>query len=664
MIKLKSMKWKMMIPILIGVVLLIGGFAMYIYKTTEDSIRKQGEALVESVKLGLEGSILSRQVAEEIMETEMIAQSTLISWIIENGGTHADLKEMAHRGGMDEIWSTDAQGNTTLTSIAPTVDFNFGSDPNGQAYEYMQLLKNPTDAITQLAQIRDVDGKFYKFVGTGSWNAANPKIIQVARNGQRLLDLEEQIGKDFYMNELNTYLSDTVLYASVMTKDGEILAQTEETQVNFDKANFNGTDMVQQATRFNGEKAMNYLVPLSDGNVLAITISNKVLTAILIATIIAAIVAVAVVMGITDFTITRQIRRIKSVRDSLDDISNGEADLTKRIELSSRDEIGQLVTASNAVMDNFQKIMLELKERSETLHGTSTQIQSYSSATSMASLEIQCETVGVSNDSKVQLRNIEESSLAMDELARGIQGVTESIMEISTHANNTEHNAQTGSDIMNELMKELAHLHEETKISVERTQQLVNLSDKIGEFTNVITAISDQTNLLALNASIEAARAGESGKGFAVVADEVRKLAEESKVAADRIANVVSSVQSETEHIVSAISTTASVLEDGRKIADQAHASFEGIVGGVKEIANQVDILSSSSEEMAASTEEIAASFDDVALLSKQTTGRVENVANFATEQVNEMTQLNSSVDTLFEVSSELQEITGRYKLK
>ncbi|MER1958153.1 MAG: HAMP domain-containing methyl-accepting chemotaxis protein [Solibacillus sp.] len=664
MIKFKSMKWKMMVPILIGVVLLIGGFAMYIYKTTEDSIHNQGEALVESVKLGLEGSILSRQVTEEIMETEMIAQSTLISWIVENGGTHEDLKELAKRGGMDEIWSTDAQGNTTLTSIAPSVDFNFGSDPNGQAYEYMQLLKNPSDAITQLAQIRDVDGKFYKFVGTGSWNSANPKIIQVARNGQRLLDLEAQIGKDFYMNELKTHLNDTVLYASVITKDGEVLAQTEASEVNFDVANFNGTDMTQQATSFNGEKVMNYLVPLSDGHILAITISNKVLTAILIATIIAAIIAVAIVMGITDFTITRQIRRIKSVRDSLDDISNGEADLTKRIELQSRDEIGQLVAASNAVMDNFQKIMLELKERSETIHGTSTQIQGFSSATSMASLEIQCETVGVSNDSKVQLRNIEESSLAMDELARGIQEVTESIMEISTHANNTENNAQSGSDIMNELMKELAHLHEETKISVDRTQHLANLSDKIGEFTNVITGISDQTNLLALNASIEAARAGESGKGFAVVADEVRKLAEESKIAADRIANVVTSVQHETEHIVSAISTTASVLEDGRKIADQAHASFEGIVEGVKQIADLVDILSSSSEEMAASTEEIAASFDDVALLSKQTTGRVENVANFTTEQVNEMTQLNSSVDTLFGVSSELQEITGRYKLK
>lgn len=660
---LKSMKWKMMIPILMGVVLLIGGFAAYIYQTTMDSIHKQGEDLVESVKLGLEGAILSREVSEEIMETEMIAQSTLISWIIENGGTHEDLKVLAERGGMDEIWSTDAQGNTKLTSIAPSVDFNFGSDPNGQAYEYMQLLKNSVDAITQPAQIRDVDGEFYKFVGTGSWNPANPKIIQVARNGQRLLDLEAQIGKEFYMNELHNYLNDTVLYASVLTQNGDVLAKTEDAEVHFDLADFNGADMVSQSTSYKGEKAMNYLVPLSDGNILAITISNKVLSSILIATIIAAIVAVVIVMGITDFTISKQIRRIKSVRDSLDVISKGEADLTKRIELQSRDEIGQLVTASNAVMDNFQKIMLELKERSETVHSTSTQIQSYSSATSMASLEIQCESVGVSDDSKVQLRNIEESSLAMDELARSIQHVTESIMEISSHANMTEQNALAGSNVMNELMKELQHLHEETKTSVERTQQLVNLSDKIGEFTNVITGISDQTNLLALNASIEAARAGEAGKGFAVVAEEVRKLAEESKVAADRIAHVVSSVQDETEHIVTAISTTANVLEEGRKIADLAHSSFGGIVDGIKQIAGQVDIVSSSSEEMAASTEEIAASFDDVALLSKQTTGRVENVANFATEQVNAMTQLNRSVETLFEVSTELQEITGRYKL-
>lgn len=659
----KSMKWKMMFPILLGVVLLIGAFATYIYLTTEKSIHQQGEALVDSIKLGIEGAILSREVSENIMEEEMIAQSVLISWIVENGGTHEDLKQLASRGGMDEIWSTDDKGSTTITSIAPTVDFNFGSDPAGQAYEYMQLLKKPTDAITQRAQIRDVDGEFYKFVGTGSWDAANPKIIQVARNGQKLVDLEAQIGKEFYMNELHTYLDETVLYAAVVDAKGDILASTKESDVTFTDKELNTTETISKAGSFEGEKAMNYIVPLSDGNYLTITISNQVLTSILIATLIAAVVAVAIVMGITDLTITRQIRRIKSVRDSLDDISHGEADLTKRIDLHSRDEIGQLVTASNAVMDNFQKIMLELKDRSITIHQTSTMIQEHSVATSKASLEIQCESVGVANDSKIQLRNIEESSLAMDELARSIQNVTESIMEISAHANQTEQNALNGAEVMNKLMVELTNLYKETKISVERTQELVKLSDRIGEFTNVITGISDQTNLLALNASIEAARAGDSGKGFAVVADEVRKLAEESKVAAERISSVVSSVQHETVHIVEAIASTATVLENGREIAMKAHTSFDDIVDGIKGIAEEVDVVSSSAEEMAASTEEIAASFDDVALLSQQTTSRVESVADYATDQVTSMNTMNTSVEALFEVSNELQEITGRYKL-
>ena len=659
----KSMKWKMMFPILIGIVLLIGAFATYIYRVTENSIHQQGEALVESIKLGLEGAILSREASETIMEEEMVAQSVLVSWIIENGGTYTDLKALAERGGMDEIWSTDDQGNTTITSIAPTVDFSFASEPDGQAYEYMQLLKNPNEAITQPAQIRDVDGAFYKFVGTGSWNPANPKIIQVARNGQKLLDLEAQIGKEFYMNELHTYLDDTVLHAAVVDSTGEIIASTGESEKNFTEDDFNSSEIVSKSMNYDGEKAMNYIVPLSDGNYLAITISNKVLTSISIATIIAAIVAVVIIMWITDLTISRQMKRIKRVRDSLDDISHGEADLTKRIDLQSRDEIGQLVSATNAVMDNFQNIMLELRDRSTTIHQATTGIQELSIATTKASLEIQGESVGVANDSKIQLQNIEESSLAMDEVARGIQSVTESIMEISTHANSTEQSALIGSEVMNNLMNEITHLHEETKISVERTQELVKLSDRIGEFTNVITGISNQTNLLALNASIEAARAGESGKGFAVVAEEVRKLAEESKVAAEHISTVVTSVQHETVHIVEAISTTASVLETGREIANKAHTSFEGIVKGIKNIADEVDVVSSSAEEIAASTEEIAASLDDIALLSSQTTDRVDSVAKYATDQVTSMNNMNQSGETLFEVSNELQEITGRYKL-
>lgn len=653
----------MVVPILVAVVLVISGFAMYIYYVTERSIQQQGEALVESVKLGLEGAILSRDVSERIMEQEMIAQSVLVSWAVEHGATHADLKALAERGGIDEIWTTDATGQTALTSIAPSVDFHFGSDPNGQAYEYMQLLTKPNEAITQPAQIRDVDGEFYKFVGTGSWNADAPKIIQVARNGQMLVELEAQIGKAFYMEALETHLNETVLHAAVVTTEGEVLAATSEQQLTFSNAQLHASETVAEQGKFNGERATQYFVPLADGNVLAITISNAVLTTITTATIIAGVIAMALVIFSTDRVITWQIRRITRVRDSLLDISSGDADLTKRIPLKAQDEIGQLVTASNAVMDNFQAIMTELKARSQTVHHTSQHIQQLSTATAHACEDIEKLATNVAGDAHVQLHNIEESTFAMDELARNIQGVTESISDIAKHTNTMESRALTGASVMNELIETLEHLHEESKVSVQRTNELVELSSKIGEFTTVISGISNQTNLLALNASIEAARSGEAGKGFAVVAEEVRKLAEESKVAADRIAHVVFDVQQETGQIVQAISSTADVLEDGRSVANKAHASFDGIVTDIQYIADEVEVVSSTTEEMSSSTQEIAAAFEDVSLLSKQTTARVESVASYVAEQATSMQTMNAKVDTLFDVSTELQEITGHYKL-
>ncbi|MER2106787.1 MAG: HAMP domain-containing methyl-accepting chemotaxis protein [Solibacillus sp.] len=662
----KSMKWKMMFPILGAVIVIIGAFAMYIYNTTNKNIQAQGNALVESITLGLEGAILSRDVSEQIMEQEMIAESVLISWALENGATHADLKALAERGGLDEIWSTDDKGNTTFTSIAPQVDFNFGADPNGQAYEYMQLLKENTLSISQPAQIRDVDGEFYKFVGVGAWNPANPKIIQVARNGQMLLDLEAQIGKAFYMSELREHLSDTVLYAAVVDQGGRVLAETKDEAfglAGFEIEQFADATRTSEQASFDGERAMNYVVPLSNGNYLAVTISNQVLTTIFVATIVAAIAAVFVLMGITDFVISRQIRRIKSVRDSLNDISRGQADLTKRIDVDSSDEIGQLVSASNAVMDNFHDIMTELRDRSSIIHQSTTEIQNHSTKTRLISDEIRCESEGVAIDAKSQLKNIEESVQAMEELARGIQDITESIQEISTISNDTEQNALFGVEVVDNLLKELDHLHSKTMRSVARTQELVKLSDQIGEFTTVITGISDQTNLLALNASIEAARAGEAGKGFAVVAEEVRQLAEESKVAAKRISKVVTNVQQETVQIVEAISSTSEVLDAGRATANKAQQAFHHITEGIKVISDQVDLVSSASEEMAASTEEVTASFEDVALLSKQTTNRIDTVANYATDQAKDMNAMSNSVTSLFDVSNELQETTGRYKL-
>lgn len=660
------MKWKILAPILISVTVIIAVFAGFIYKMTDNSISSQGEALVESIKLGLEGAILSREVSEQIMEDEMVAQAVLVSWIVENGGTYKDLSALASKAKIDEIWSTDAKGNTTETSIQQEVDFNFGSEPGGQAYEYMKLISGEESVVTQQAQVRDIDGLFYKFVGVNSWDQKKPKIIQIARNGEMLLNLEKQIGKEFYMDELNEHLSESVLFAAVTDADGNILAATNDSSLEdnkFNVASFTTGKTTSEKTNLNGMRVTNYVTGLSNGTFLTVTVSNAVLSNILIATIIAGLLAIIILIVNANYAIKMQVTRIKGVTKKLEQIADGEADLTKRIPVRNKDEISDLVHASNAMMDNFQGIIRDLKEQSCTMHGAANAIRDNANATLQSSKLIESEASMVEADSINQLKSIQESASAMEEIARGISHVTESIMDISNVANETGDNAFKGKDVIDGLLNELQNLHEKTQQAVHRAKELETLSERIGEFTNVITSISDQTNLLALNASIEAARAGEAGKGFAVVADEVRKLAEESKTAADRISGVVTNVQSETVHIVDAIASTSTVLESGRTIANEAQNAFHDITSSIKLMSEQIELVSSAAEQIAASTEEVTASFDDVATLANQTTDRVEEMAKGAKQQLQDMANMDEAVGSLYEISNEVTASTSKFKV-
>jgi len=660
------MKWKMLLEIMGIVVFIIAAFSIYVYQATYKSEKSNGEAIANSIVMGLEGAIQSREKAEEIMEKEMIAESVMASYIIDKGATYEDLKAIAERGGIDEIWSTDDKGNTTVTSVAPTVDFNFGADPNGQAAEYMQLLDGRAKEIVQKAQIRDVDDQFFKFVGVGSWNPATPQIVQVARHGQQLLDLEASIGSESYIDQLDNYLSSTVLFAAIVDEKGQTIAATAKqnlADIGFEPAQFSAQKSTEFSGRYDGTRVTQYVKPLSNGTYLAIIVSNAILSQILVGTIVASLIVVCVIFFTTGLSISKQVSRILSVRNSLEEISKGEADLTKRIPILAKDEIGQLVTSFNGMMDNFQQIMCEIKQGANQIKEATYTIQENAHETLESAAIIQGESSQVAQASFAQQNNTADSAHSMEELARSIQYISESIAEISSISRNTEENADNGLQIMQSLQKQLVTIHEKTNFAVIGTQELEKLSTMIGEFTNVITGISDQTNLLALNASIEAARAGEAGKGFAVVAEEVRKLAEDSKSAADRITQVVMNVQKETANIVATIQATADVLHAGRAIVQEAQQSFEGIHNDVQVLATQVDLVSSSTEEIAASTEEVTATMEDVSLLAKQTSQSVDAVAQKAKHQAENMENMTAFIDQLNTTAENLQLSAGKYKV-
>lgn len=656
---MKSLRWKMLVPIMTAVIVIIGAFALFIYNAAEKSVRANGEALVESIAIGMNSTIHSREKAERIMEQEMLSQSVMASYILAQGATHQDMKTLAERAKIDEIWSTDDKGNTTITSIAPQVDFNFGQDPNGQAAVYMKLIDGSEKQIVQPAQNRDVDGQFYKFVGVGGWQ--KPQIVQVARNGQDLVALEEDIGSTAYIQQLRDNLSKTVLYASVVDEAGNVIAATQEGEVPL--TTFDATKTTSATGKVNGTAVRNYAKPLADGTFLVVAVSTKVLSQILQATLLAAIVANILIIGIASLVISRQVKRILNVRDSLAAIGAGDADLTKRITIKSDDEIGALVGSFNSMMEKFQQMMQSFSRESAEIFTSVDQVKQNAEATITSSQAIQQGATAIDEASTMQLASTTESAQAMDELARGIQHTSESIAQIADISHDTERSANEGVTILNDLLQQLTDVHDRTNQAVTRTEELVKLSDMIGEFTGVITNISDQTNLLALNASIEAARAGEAGKGFAVVAEEVRKLAEESKTAADRISGVVLDVQKETGNIVDAIHATAQVLEEGRTVANNAQTAFSQIVEGINHMATEVDSVSSATEQIAASTEEISATFDQVADASRQTVAQVHDMVDSTEEQRASMDALAQDMDKLHSIATEFERTTSQFKV-
>jgi len=163
--------------------------------------------------------------------------------------------------------------------------------------------------------------------------------------------------------------------------------------------------------------------------------------------------------------------------------------------------------------------------------------------------------------------------------------------------------------------------------SASTVEVLGKSSEEIGTIIAVINDIADQTNLLALNAAIEAARAGEQGRGFAVVADEVRKLAEKTTKATKEIADMIKTIQRETQGAMDSMQKGTVQVEEGVSLATEAGASLREIVESIEESSNMVRQIAVAAEEQSATSEEITTSINNIASVSGETAQGVKDIS-------------------------------------
>ena len=324
---------------------------------------------------------------------------------------------------------------------------------------------------------------------------------------------------------------------------------------------------------------------------------------------------------------------LRKIAEAIEGLSKG--DLTGRIEVLWKDEIGDIATHFNVFAEKLWNIILQFSKGSIVASSSATLLDNAAKQmpSGMEQAVVQVSSVASASD---------EMSTTSSEIAQNCVAAAKS----SEKANGA---AITGETVINETVAVMDRINAIVKASAKTVGSLGDRSDQIGEVINLINDIADQTNLLALNAAIEAARAGEQGRGFAVVADEVRKLAERTTGATKEIGKTIKAMQTETKQAVVSMEEGVREVEIG---AQDAKKSGDAL----KDILKQINMVTSEIGQIAVASEQQTATANEIARNIQQISGVMEETARNVSENADAASQMA-------ELSMELKKLFGQFKL-
>lgn len=370
----------------------------------------------------------------------------------------------------------------------------------------------------------------------------------------------------------------------------------------------------------------------------------------------------AAIATLGSFLFTRAfVRPLQEMNLQLRDIAEGEGDLTKQLQINSKDEAGELAQSFNKMLTSLKSLMQQIAQTSQQVDLSSDTLTSQSEQSAKMTRALASTLQDLAQGSKTTLHSTAESLTAMQEMAIGIQQVAETASTVSDAADVMGQEAAQGNDSLNRVMSQMTIINDSSDHVEKQVRILGEQSQQIGNIVDVITSIADQTNLLALNAAIEAARAGEQGKGFAVVADEVRKLAEQSKQSADQIAALILSIQHDTTNVIQAISSNTKETAAGMEVVDETKEAFQKIMQSIDGVSTQLHDISAVTEQMSASIEEVTASTEEMARIASKATDSSEHVTVTAKEQLASIEQMASSAKEMAQQADELQGLLKKF---
>jgi methyl-accepting chemotaxis protein len=301
---------------------------------------------------------------------------------------------------------------------------------------------------------------------------------------------------------------------------------------------------------------------------------------------------------------------LQGVVDAMQDIAQGDGDLTVNLRVEGKDELARLSDYFNQFVAKIRNLVREVTESAQSLADAANQLNTA--------------TEEIRKESEQQQLETEQVAAAITQMSAAVSEVAGSAEQANHSALEAEQLTDKGNKVVDRSRGSIQHLSRNVQESAEVAKALAGAVVEISKALGIINNIADQTNLLALNAAIEAARAGEQGRGFSVVADEVRTLAQQTQNSTREIATIIENLQQDTDKMTASVNQSLEQANSTVSLSDEVKDALDQINTAIGKISEMNSHIATAAEQQSTVALDVDKNVQNINTLVQQTASGIE----------------------------------------